>query len=77
MTATSFDALKAAREELVGLSDVARALSQRERIAEEAMSLAENELNAIRKITGYVRISMDTIRQRIAKLEKELEASTP
>ena len=70
---TAFDALRAAREELAGLADVSRALTQREQAAEEAMSLAEQELNAIRKITGYVRISIDTIRQRIAEMEKAAE----
>lgn len=67
---TSFDPLKAAKEELMGLGDVRRVLIQRERECEEAMSKAEVELNAIRKITGYVRISMDTIALRIAELEK-------
>jgi hypothetical protein len=70
MTACSFDPIRAAREELGGLSDVQRVLAQRERECEEAMSKAEIELNAIRKITGYVRISVDTIRQRIQELEK-------
>jgi hypothetical protein len=67
-----FDPLKAAREELAGLSDIARVLAQHERQAEENMAKAEQELNALRKITGYVRISADTIKQRIAELEKEL-----
>jgi phage shock protein A len=68
---TAFDALRAAREELGGLVDVQRTLLQRERACEEAMGKAEQELNAIRKITGYVRISMDAIRQRITELEKQ------
>jgi hypothetical protein len=66
---SAFDPLRAAREELAGLGDVAKVLIQRERMAEEAMSLAEQELNAIRKVTGYLRISMDRIRQRIKELE--------
>jgi hypothetical protein len=66
---TAFDPLKAAKEELQGLSEVARVLLQRERAAEEAMSLAEQELNAIRKVTGYLRISMETIRKRIEELQ--------
>lgn len=70
MTTCSFDPIRAAREELMGLGDVRRVLIQRERECEEAMSKAEVELNAIRKITGYVRISMDTIALRIAELEK-------
>ena len=67
----SFDPIKAAREELNGLADVQRVLTQRERACEEAMTKAEVELNAIRKITGYVRVSMDMIAQRIAELERE------
>lgn len=75
--ATAFNSLKAAHEELAGLADVQRTLSQRERAAEEAMSLAENELNAIRKIVGYVRISIETLRQRINELERAKETSAP
>lgn len=70
MSAAAFDPLRAAREELAGLADVQRALAQRERACEEAMSIAESELNAVRKITGYVRISADTIKKRIAELEQ-------
>lgn len=70
MGQSAFDPLRAAREELAGLGDVQRVLTQRERECEEAMSKAGSELNAIRKITGYVRISADTIRRRIDELEK-------
>jgi len=66
---TLFDPLKAAREELAGLNDVARVLLQRERAAEEAMGKAEQELNAIRKINGYVRIAAEAVRRRIEELE--------
>jgi hypothetical protein len=68
MTA-QFDPLKAAREELAGLSDIHRVLLQRERRCEEAMSEAESELNAIRKIIGYVRIGQDKLKERIKELE--------
>jgi len=71
MAASSFDPLKAAREELAGLVDVQRTLTQKENRAEEAMGLAEHELNAIRKIVGYLRISMDAMRRRIDELERE------
>lgn len=70
-TGTLFDPLKAAREELNGLADVQRVLTQRENACEDAMAKAENELNAVRKITGYVRISMDTLHARIAQLEHD------
>lgn len=68
---SSFDPLRAAREELSGLIDVQRTLTRRENACEEAMSTAENELNAIRKINGYVRISIDALQQRIAELEAQ------
>jgi len=68
---TAFDPLKAAREELGGLSDMLRRLQQRERRCEEEMSRAESDLNDTRKIIGYVRIGMDAIRARIAELEKD------
>jgi len=69
MTPTQFDPLKAAREELAGLSDIHRVLLQRERRCEEAMGEAENELNAIRKLIGYVRIGQDQLKERIKELE--------
>ncbi len=72
---SAFDPIRAAGEELASLADVQRALTQRERECEEAMSRAETELNAIRKIIGYVRVSVDATRQRIAELEKRARAS--
>lgn len=77
MTASTFDPIRAAKEELVGLSEVRRVLIQRERECEEAMSKAEVELNAMRKIIGYVRLSMDTIALRIAELERANEKTSP
>jgi len=66
---TQFDPLKAAREELAGLGDIHRVLLRRERKAEEAMSEAENELNAIRKLIGYVQIGQNQLKERIKELE--------
>lgn len=71
MSTYTFDPIRAAREELAGLNDIYRVLTQRERTCEEAMSLAENELLAIRKIAGYVRITMEAIKQRIIELEQQ------
>jgi phage shock protein A len=73
MSASAFNPLRAAREELAGLNDVYRVLIQREHRAEEAMASAEQELNALRKILGYVRITMDVLKQRIAELEQQHE----
>jgi hypothetical protein len=71
--ASVFDPLKAAREELAGLNEVYRGLFSfsRERKAEEAMGKAESELNAIRKITGYARVTVSQLKQRITELEKQ------
>jgi hypothetical protein len=69
-TPSAFDPLRAAREELGGLSDMLRRLQQRERRCEAAISQAESDLNDTRKIVGYVKIGMNQLRQRIAELEK-------
>ena len=66
---TPFDPIKAAREELAGLSDLHQRLLQRARGDEEALALAETQLNDTRKIIGYVRIGMDALRTKIAALE--------
>lgn len=68
---TDFDATRAVREELAGLADVMRTIRQREQAAEEAMSAAENELNAIRKLRGYCEIEIGRLRSRLAALEKQ------
>ena len=68
---TAFDPLKAAREELAGLNDLYRRLQQRERRCEEALAIAEADLNDIRKIISYVRINMDIVRARIVELERD------
>jgi hypothetical protein len=61
---TEFDATRAVREQLTGLADV-----QREQAADEAMSAAENELNAIRKLRGYCEIEIGHLRSRLTALE--------
>ena len=64
-----FDATRAVREQLTGLTDVMRTIRQREQAAEEAMSAAENELNAIRKLRGYCEIEIGHLRSRLTALE--------
>ena len=65
---TEFDATRAVREQLTGLTDVMRTIRQREQAAEEAMSAAETELNAIRKLRGYCEIEIDRLRSRLTAL---------
>lgn len=73
MNASTFDPVKSAREELTALNEIQRVLIRRERICEEAMAIAESDLDAVRKIAGYIRISIDTMQQRISELEKASE----
>lgn len=67
---SEFDALKAAHEELAGLRDVRRVLVQRGRRAEEAVSEAESEVNALRKLIGYCDITIEQLKQRIDSLSQ-------
>lgn len=67
---TEFDALKAAREELAGLMDVLATMRRRENTAEQAMGLAEAELNAIRKLRGFCQMQIGQMRERIRKIEE-------
>lgn len=73
---TKFDPIKAAREELAGLASVQAVITRRENAAEEAMGLAEVELNAIRKIRGFVRIAIEEHRAKLRQLEEAAEKST-
>ena len=68
---TTFDPLKAVREELTGLTDVLRTMRQRENDAEIAIAKAESELNAIRKLRGYAQVEVTALQERIRKLEAE------
>ena len=69
-----FDATRAVREQLTGLADVMRTIRQREQAAEEAMSAAENELNAIRKLRGYCEIEINHLRSRLTALEAQKQS---
>jgi hypothetical protein len=68
---TEFDAARAIREQLAGLTDIMRIIRQREQAAEEAMSAAENELNAIRKLRGFCEIEIGRLRTRLTALEEQ------
>lgn len=68
---SDFDPIKALREELTGLADVMNVIKRRERACEAAIGEAEAELNAIRKIVGFVRIEMEVRREKLLKLEEQ------
>ena len=71
LVSTPFDRLKAAREELAGMSDVYRMLATRERTAEEALGRAESERNAVLKIIGWLGIALDAQKKKVIELEAE------
>jgi predicted nucleic acid-binding Zn-ribbon protein len=68
---TDYEPIKSVKEQLASLADVLRTMRQRERSAEEAMSAAENELNAIRKLRGFCEIEIHALRTKLAALEAE------
>lgn len=70
---SNFDALKAAREELAGLMDVLATMRRRENEAEQAMGMAEAELNAVRKLRGYCQFEIGRMREHVRKIEEERE----
>jgi hypothetical protein len=67
---TEFDPIKALREELAGLNDVLVTIAQRERQCQAEIAAAETELNAVRKLVGYVRIAIDERRAELHRLEQ-------
>jgi hypothetical protein len=73
---SEFDPIKAAREELTGLMDVLTVMRRSENDAEQAMSQAENSLNAMRKIRGYCLMEVDRLRAHIASLEAARDAGS-
>lgn len=68
---SQFDPIKAAQEQLTGLVEVMQSLKRREHAAEEAVGIAERELNDIRKIVGFVRICIEEHRNALDRLRKE------
>jgi hypothetical protein len=66
--AEAFDPIKAIREEIAGLHGVQEAIKRRERAEEANMAEAETELNALRKIGGYLRIEIERKRDALQKL---------
>jgi hypothetical protein len=69
---SDFDPIKALREELTGLADIMTTIRQRERTCEAEIAMAETELNAVRKLIGFVRIEIEKRREQLHKLEQEL-----
>jgi hypothetical protein len=70
---SDFDPLKAIREQIVGLIEVDGAIRRQEREAEEAIGKAEQQLNNVRKLRGFLRIQIDELRARVQKLERDMQ----
>jgi hypothetical protein len=68
---TEFDPIKAAREELVGLSDIAKVIEVQRRDAERRMGEAEVELNGLSKLAGFAR---QAVADKRAAIDAMLEA---
>ncbi|WP_065755242.1 hypothetical protein [Bradyrhizobium paxllaeri] len=67
---TEFDHIKALKEEITGLTEVRATLGKEERYAEEALGLAEAKMNALRKLRGFVDISIADKREQLRRLEQ-------
>jgi len=74
--AETFDPIKAVREEITGLHGVQEAIKRRERAEEVNMAEAETELNALRKIGGYLRIEIERKQDALQKLVEAEEKQT-
>jgi hypothetical protein len=68
---TAFDPIKALRDELTALADVERAIRRRENACEAAISEAETELNAVRKIRGWLRIQIEQTKHKLLQIERD------
>lgn len=73
MTVHEFDALRAIREEIAGLREVEKVVTVTERRAERALSEAEAELTAARKISGFVRAEIARKLAVAERVEQERE----
>lgn len=69
--ATDFEPARAIRDELRSLADLDRTISNRETTCEAQLTQAEVELNALRKIRGFVKIQMEKARAKLYRLEQE------
>jgi hypothetical protein len=67
---TEFDAARAIREEMAGVSDVIKTLGSWARESEEALAKAEIRLNAVRKMLGFARAELDRKRMVLDDLER-------
>jgi hypothetical protein len=65
------------RDTLAGLAEVARAITNAERRAEQVATQAEAELIALRKIRGFLAIEIETHRAKLRALEDAKNGQMP
>ena len=70
---TTFDPIKAIKEEITGLAEVAKAIRVREAQLEGRLGEAEADLNNIRKISGFAQMELQRKRDVLRQLEDEAE----
>lgn len=70
MTPTPFDAMRAAREEIQGLTEIRLQLVAQKRRAEDKITIAENELTTATKLLGFCDAELERKRQRLMELSK-------
>jgi hypothetical protein len=59
------------RDTIRGMAEVMVSLAAIERKSQEAMSAAENELNAVRKVRGWLRIAIDQHQEALRVMMEE------
>lgn len=70
---TEYDPIKAVTEELQGLGLVAISLRRREAVCEEAIAKAEQEINDVRKIRGFLDMEVERKRTVLSQLKAAKE----
>lgn len=68
---TDFDAIKAIREEILGLTDIRMTLVAMERRAQEELAIAETKHNAAMKIRGFCDAELARKRETLSALQEQ------
>jgi hypothetical protein len=71
-----YDPMRAIQQELEGLNQVSVSMRRRQSVAEEAIAKAENELNDINKVYGFLKIEIERKRTILSELQEKAKAET-
>ena len=69
-----FDPIRSIQQELEGLAAVRLSMKRREAVAEEAMGKAEQELNDLRKLSGFLSLEIERKRKVLQDLVDKQES---